>query len=484
MASSVPRETLNMYNDYGINLASIMGWDPQFIPQLDEQVVGLNIKTFWKKRKDGSAVNFSKVKESIPRPHPIDEEYCEDCQTTWLKGIDSAQHGFHPYHIALKPSIALEYAMEPRSIVVRLEGYIEQSVTFVDGSKGPVACAGGYFGPGSEYNMELFTRLPPDHEGSKLSVELTAVVSVLARQNRIEELQTISKEIQPKFDLLASLGRKIVGRDPLVFKGVTVVRIDRLLSQEGATVGDLDLELTTTKVALRFLDRRLSGNTPDTPVNYNTQNSYNHKEEADDEDSNNSEPLSIKHKRKGRTTIKPKSGKGKEKNEKGKDKGKEKHKTGSKNLDKSRAEAEELFPEIIRDEENIVTSSNQAGDFRVIIAVSSKELYDVVSNFMYYSWTFNEDTQTFKTKAKKKPPNQPMLVKVRQLIDELAMYYGIGVKVVWLLVSKNENLRAMELAKKAARVGGENVDWFCGDPLAGHKILSQDSQSPPIADRN
>jgi hypothetical protein len=119
--------------------AEVLRYHPVYIAQLDPQRIGFS---------EAAKVRFEEDK-SYPYL-PVEEEYCSECQVTWMKGFDSDQYGIHPYHNTLRPDDAQDNVRDERTIVVHVASHGHGTK---EGGKLATVGYAVYFGPGSKYNQ-------------------------------------------------------------------------------------------------------------------------------------------------------------------------------------------------------------------------------------------------------------------------------------------------------------------------------------------
>ncbi|KAI0172998.1 hypothetical protein GGR52DRAFT_431156 [Hypoxylon sp. FL1284] len=123
------------------------GWSPLFVPQLDEQVKGVDVWDYFRQ------YCYMEFKRPVPdSPDTFGSVWCSECQLTWLKGETNngpANINTHPRHQTLPVDLAQVRYLDYRSLIIHIDGVLPKGQ-----STGPVnAGIGVFFGEDSRYNL-------------------------------------------------------------------------------------------------------------------------------------------------------------------------------------------------------------------------------------------------------------------------------------------------------------------------------------------
>ncbi|KAI0376782.1 hypothetical protein F5Y04DRAFT_265745 [Hypomontagnella monticulosa] len=159
----------NPHANQSNTIAQNGGFYPLFVPQLDEQVKGMEI---WKQSRPFTWIRFKTLPPESPNT-AFSVRACEICQLRWLRGDTCEKHHSHPQHNSLLAAEAEEGHLKQRSLVICVDGQMPSGV-----QSGPAKMGlGVFFSKNSAYNQSKPLYL---ESATKQAAEFHSVLLALA----------------------------------------------------------------------------------------------------------------------------------------------------------------------------------------------------------------------------------------------------------------------------------------------------------------
>ncbi|KAI1077744.1 hypothetical protein F5B20DRAFT_582856 [Whalleya microplaca] len=416
VALTLMENLLNHNTDDLLPIAQHYGWFPRFIPQWDEQVVGVRI---WNRLEKVRGVDFK-----APAPNPpakVETVYCEECQLTWLKGETSKHIHHHPTHNTLRFHDASAKLLDERSLVVYVDAIKYGPTQDGEGMYG----IGIYFGKDSKYNH----------------CETMYLISSANRQNAevhaaCGALYILKKQVFPEYIARLKEHRKKLAEGPKSTSSV----LDQFLTEDHKQAGKADPNekqgRRKAKGNRKGAKYKKTGKRKGKAVKFEDSDT----EVAEDDVEETADKIAD-------VALEDAP----ETNEDVKE-----HPDVPKAYQVERPFDVDIGAAATR--KRIRLGDDTSNDMRLIIATDSTNLVDLFCTHIE-NWDFDAETGTYHKQPKKQKDrgkqkgkaveNSDVILEVKNRVSQFESgELGLGVEVAWWRVPKKANAEALALAKK------------------------------------